>query len=203
MTQANPRPDEDPTPPTSTSWSDEEAEHDDELAPPFVPSGAQPAPEATEPAPPFEPEPTEPEHEPTAAEPVEAGPEPEPTEPEPEPEPAGVPAWEDAFPFEGGWDEEEAQAGADEARAVDDSTPEAFDTEDGEGTASAVEPAMEETDEAGPAFDPAGSLADRLEEMADRLRADGPAAAEAGMDSSDRFTALLAGLLAGYLAGQK
>jgi hypothetical protein len=44
-------------------------------------------------------------------------------------------------------------------------------------------------------------MAERLETLAARIRAEGGAAAEAEMDSSDRLTSLVAGLIAGYLAG--
>ncbi|HEX7120436.1 MAG TPA: hypothetical protein VF212_16710 [Longimicrobiales bacterium] len=48
--------------------------------------------------------------------------------------------------------------------------------------------------------DRAARLADRLEAIARRLRADGPAALGKDLESHDRFDALLAGVLAGYLA---
>lgn len=51
-----------------------------------------------------------------------------------------------------------------------------------------------------PAFDRATRLADRLEALARRLRAEGPAALGAGIEFGDRFDAVLTGLLAGYLA---
>lgn len=43
-------------------------------------------------------------------------------------------------------------------------------------------------------------LADRLESIARRLRTDGPAALDQDLQSPNRFDALLAGVLAGYLA---
>jgi hypothetical protein len=49
--------------------------------------------------------------------------------------------------------------------------------------------------------DPMGEVADRLEALAARLRDQGARGVEEGMASSDRMTALLAGLIAGYLAG--
>ncbi|MFO7895173.1 MAG: hypothetical protein R6U63_15785 [Longimicrobiales bacterium] len=246
MTDGNPRPDQEPTPPTSTRWSDEaEAasdDHDEGLAPPFVPGGA-PEP-VTEPA---APEPTAPE--PAAAEPAAAEPgttEPTPSEPAPSepPEPE-----EEPFPFESGWDEEEEQGETLAAEAEDDFPFEDFDIEGGEGegeeeagpydSAMAVEPtepaeptepvepvqrspwdvgagttptADEETpddvrepSEAAGAVEQsaAAELADRLEEMAARLRDRGVEAAEEQMSAPDRFTALLAGLLAGYLSGRE
>ncbi|HEX6939595.1 MAG TPA: hypothetical protein VF158_09295 [Longimicrobiales bacterium] len=48
--------------------------------------------------------------------------------------------------------------------------------------------------------DRAARLADRLEAIARRLRVDGPAALSQDLESHDRFDALLAGVLAGYLA---
>lgn len=49
-------------------------------------------------------------------------------------------------------------------------------------------------------LDRTSRLADRLEALARKLRAQGPAALGNGLDSGDRFDAVLAGLLAGYLA---
>ena len=106
----------------------------------------------------------------------------------------------------------------------DDFPFDAFDIEGGgEAERSAAEPAPEEGvraawgEEAGggdtggaPAEDAearemaaARDLADRLDEMARRLRDQGGAAVREELESDDRFTALLAGLLAGYLAGRE
>lgn len=130
------------------------------------------------------------------------------------------PAEDDAagpFPFEGGWGDEEGEA---EAREEDVFPVEAFDIE-GDETSWGTEPgstepgstvaeedvARDTPPEAGPAesreMEAAREIAGRLEEMARRLRDQGPAAARAEIDSADRFTSLLAGLLAGYLAGRE
>ena len=204
MTDGSPRPDR---------------ENDDELAPPFVPGSPPPPTEDT----------TggqgtgEPVVESTHAEPTPAEP---PVTPAEEPGGTGAPEAgdEDAFPFETGWDETtegEADEGpaapavpeadttsidaleaepaeepvAPSAPATDDDFPvDSFDIEGEGGVAAPAEPG---------AGDMAGELADRLEDMARRLRDQGPAAAEAEMSSGDRFTALLGGLLAGYLAARE
>lgn len=171
MTDGNRHPDQEPVPPASTGWSQEQDDADDELAPPFLP-GAAPAAGGRE-APAVEPE--------TPAGAEEAGQETE----------------EGAFPFDAGW--EQAETGAD----PDDTFPvEAFEIEGGpEGpSASAAADAWEATETGG---GDAHELADRLEAMARRIRAEGAVAAESEMSSPDRFTALLAGLLAGYLAGRQ
>jgi hypothetical protein len=49
--------------------------------------------------------------------------------------------------------------------------------------------------------DPEAALADRLEELAHRIRTEGRTGIESEMASLDRFTALVAGVVAGYLAG--
>jgi hypothetical protein len=54
---------------------------------------------------------------------------------------------------------------------------------------------------AGGGEDPVLDVADRLESLAGRLRSEGPAAVEREMASLDRLTALVAGLVSGYLAG--
>lgn len=160
MTNGNPRPDQEPTPPTSMGWAQEPAEEDEELAPPFIPGAA---PDSTEPPP--------------------------------------SPQWDEdaaagAFPFAP--DRPDA-AGAGMREFEDDFPMEAFQIE-GEQEA----PVEGETDAVyEPPDDGVYDLADRLEAMAHRLRAEGAAAAEAEMSAPDRFTALLAGLLAGYLAGRR
>lgn len=180
MTDGNPRPDAEPTPPAARRRSDDATGADDELAPPFVPGASSPpAPAPAEPAAETFPAPT-----------PEAAPEPMP-EPVPEPAEAGEePSGEDeAFPFEEGWGgEEEAEASSDEEFPF-----EAFDIE---GDDAEPEPGTGGTDAA-------AEVAHRLEAMARRLREEGVRAAEAEMGSPDRFTALLAGLLAGYLTGRE
>lgn len=124
--------------------------------------------------------------------------------------PGGAPAPVESAP--GGDQEEDTEAaafpfapdrpdatGAGRREFEDDFPMHAFQIEGAE-----VEPAEAEVRGAHqPPRDSAHDLADRLEAMADRLRAEGSAAAEAEMSAPDRFTALLAGLLAGYLAGRR
>ena len=209
MTDGNPRPENE---------SSDEARR--ELAAPFIPGAPRTSPESDEATPSPAPPPPEP-GEPTGAEAAPA----EPTEPadEPvEPEPAGAEA--EAFPFETPWEEEEAgpeddaePESADEPFAGaggqdEDEFPfEAFDIEgayeEAAGTAEAEpEPAADtggEPDAEAREMAAARDLADRLEEMARRLRDQGGAAVRQELESDDRFTALLAGLLGGYLAGRK
>lgn len=248
MTDGNPRPDQEPTPPASTQWSHqaETASGDDDegLAPPFVPDGTvEPMAESAPP-------------EAAAEEPAAEGPAPaEPTTPEPmDPEAGPADASEpeeDPFPFEAGWDEEEKDpAGAgeagdefpvdafdiegedeevEEAAGPDDSAESAEPAEPVEPVepAEPVEPVERSPWDVGPGIRPtadeeppadarqpseaggaaeqtaAADLAARLEDMAARLRDRGVEAAEVQMSSPDRFTALLAGLLAGYLSGRE
>lgn len=115
------------------------------------------------------------------------------------------------FPFDGDWADEEGEA---ETRDEDVFPVEAFDIEGDEtgwgtepgSTVAEEEVAPETPPEAGAIesreMEAAREVAGRLEEMARRLRDQGPAAARAEIDSADRFTSLLAGLLAGYLAGK-
>ena len=120
-------------------------------------------------------------------------------EPAGEPTPSGVGYEdEDDFPFEAfdieGGAEAETLAAEPEP---EEGLPPAWGEEPGkEGTGESPEDA--EAREMAAARD----LADRLEEMARRLRDQGGAAAREELESEDRFTALLAGLLAGYLAGR-
>jgi hypothetical protein len=115
-----------------------------------------------------------------------------------EPAPGGDAGEDDgteAFPFP----PDEPAAGAGRRELEDDFPVHAFQIEGAE-----VEPAAGEIGYPHEAPDDSvHDLADRLEAMARRLRAEGSAAAEAEMSAPDRFTALLAGLLAGYLAGRR
>lgn len=224
MTNANPGPEEAPAPPTSTGWSEEDDTHADELAPPFMPGGAEPGAEAG-PGPAPEPATAPEEGTPEAAEPA---PEPlaAPFEPAAATEEAGgddhdeEPA--EPFPFETSWDagEEETAEPEDE-----DAFPvEAFDIEDDEASWGTEPDLVEEGAGPGEAaavgeetgqveadaesvesreMAAAREVAGRLEEMARRLRDQGPDAAWKGLESADRFTSLLAGMLAGYLAGKE
>jgi hypothetical protein len=68
--------------------------------------------------------------------------------------------------------------------------------------AAEAEAAPAEPDEPPRTIGPAeAEMAERLETLAARIRVEGAAAAEAEMDSSDRLMSLVAGLIAGYLAG--
>lgn len=188
MTDRIPGPEEAPAPPTSTGWSSEDDGQDEELAPPFVPGGTEPEPAAREAA---EPADVDAQAEPLAA----------PFEPAAAPEEAGDQAEdEESFPFETGWTE---GAAADESE--EDEFPfDAFDIE-GESGEDEAGPDTPQDPEARVTREMAAAreAASRLEEMARRLRDQGPEAARAEIDSSDRFTSLLAGLLAGYLAGRE
>ena len=210
MTDGNPRPDEELAPPASSRRSDETTEPDDELAPPFVP-GAAPeaapdrtpedadepeAPEtAAEPAVPAEAERTEETEE--GEYPFETG-----WDEPAEPIPAGVESDEDDFPFDAFDLEDEA---------LEDVEGAAEDDETGAPGAPGSEPAPEESfvlpegegAVAAPVAGPADEVADQLEAMAERLRESGASAAEEQMGAPDRFTALLAGLVAGYLSGRE
>lgn len=159
MTNGNPRPDQEPTPPISADWSREPTDGDEELAPPFIPGGAPG--------------------------PVESAPDRDMVEDTAAPE----------LPFA----PDRPAAGAHRRELEDDFPVHAFQIEGEE-----LEPAEAEVRAPhGPLDDSVYDLADRLEAMAQRLRAEGSAAAEAEMSAPDRFTALLAGLLAGYLAGRR
>jgi hypothetical protein len=69
---------------------------------------------------------------------------------------------------------------------------------------AADEPAMgDEGRDQDAGGDAVAELAARLEELVGRLRAEGAAGARAGMTSSDRLTALLSTLIAGYLEGRE
>ncbi|MFW5946974.1 MAG: hypothetical protein ACOCUW_00665 [Gemmatimonadota bacterium] len=192
MTDGHPHPEEELTPPTSTRRDQGAEEADDELAPPFVPGRAGRA----ETGAPVE------EAAPRSEDPV-ASPAPDPDE---------------AFPFEAGWEDADEELAGDE----DDFPFEAFDIEGDPATADQARGAdadayqdagyAEETfeedlygtepfDAAGPGST-AADLAARLETMARRLREGGAGAVQAELDAPDRFTALLAGLVAGYLAGR-
>ncbi len=129
-----------------------------------------------------------------------------------EPEPVVAP--DDAFPFELG-DAPEATAGtgpgqapATPASGVSGGTAEEGEPEDEfpfdafglTGELPAASSAEAGTVESNDAVSAADSLAERLESLAARLRAEGASAAEIDMASSDRFTSLLGAILAGYLA---
>lgn len=70
----------------------------------------------------------------------------------------------------------------------------------GVGSGTAAQPETISNAPRSATLDRAQRLADRLEALAHRLRAQGPAALGTGLESGDRFDAVLTGLLAGYLA---
>jgi hypothetical protein len=109
---------------------------------------------------------------------------------------------EEAFPFEtpGAWDEPYAFDSDSQNADSDEPAVEPW----GEAMAEpwgAEEAAAEPWDAEEPAA--AAELAQRLEDLAARIRAEGADGARAGMNSSDRLTALLSTLIAGYLEGRE
>lgn len=214
---------ETPAPPARTRWSEETAEDDDVLLPPYVP-GAPREPVAATPEPEAEPEPE------TAPEPAV-----EPEEPadypwEPEGEAAEVvadEAW--AEPSAEGFagpaaDAElvdlepyEADYAAPETPAEEDVPYGAYDL-GATGEEGLIDAAAEVEEEGAPELftlpgldaipeeTPAGEpeppeAAERLEKLAAVLRREGSAGIQREAASRDRLTSLLAGVIAGYLAG--
>lgn len=196
-------PDEAPIPPASTRWSEDALQDDDALAPPFVPGRQESAPAR------------------------EAGPE---SVPSPEIEEAATE--EESFPFDlpaGAEvaDESREETAAGEA-AEDDFPFEQFDIEgeSEEGAGAVTEAAQEPLPDAAPdvipdvqraagpagtdvaepgaaAGDTAGDVAALLDRLARTLRTEGEVGIRREMESPDRLTALLAGLVAGYLSGRR
>ena len=178
-------PEETPTPLASTRWSEEGGADETDLMPPFIPGRGRD--EASQDV-------AEPGGwvGPTAAESAAFVVEPE--------APAGdaegsttpgadsaAPAWvAEDFPYEAFDLSEEEEEEEEEEEG------------EGEGKGEAVVEAPAET----PPGD-ANDVAERLEEMARQLRSEGSAAAEAALGSADRLTALLAGVVAGYLVGRR
>jgi hypothetical protein len=107
-------------------------------------------------------------------------------------------------------DEWSTEAWVPEETETDDPPAEPWSTEEpGAEHWAAVAPSLDEpgTDETG-ADDGrdggvAAELAMRLEDLAARIRSEGADGARAGMASSDRLTALLSSLIAGYLEGRE
>lgn len=199
--------DETPAPPARTRWQEDLPEDDDDLLPPFVPghnrSDAPPAPAVAPAA----------ESAASAANdgPEMAAPEPEPASPTVEPEAA---ANLDSSPFDFPWESgaEAEPASPDEAAesaggwqpgptpAQDDEFPfDAFDIEGDEAGAEFAAPSQPPTP-ASPDMD-REELASRVERLAGVLRTEGRTGVEREMASDDRLVSLLAGVLAGYLAG--
>ena len=213
--------DETPAPPARTRWQEDHPDEEDVLLPPFVPGRSVPraGPAAAAPSPattPMDeaevagsaPEAASSTREPEAAPDVESSPfdfpweqgEAEAVEAEPEPAPD----------VQGGPDLDapgvagpEASAAAPAPFVADDEDEFPFDAFDIEGD-DAPAPTPEAGIGAGPAA-AAGTdteaLADRVESLAAVLRREGRAGVEREMTSRDRLTALVAGVLAGYLAG--
>lgn len=175
----------------STRWSEPGATADDELLPPFMPGrGRQPPAERA----------------------------PEPADSQPESESPAEPDWagadpEVAEPVSGGFvtdhqdavaDTGEAVTGGDEAVTEEEAFP--FETPGTWDEPYLFDSDPQEADE-GRDLDLGGGavseLAERLEDLAARIRADGADGARAGMTSGDRLTALLSTLIAGYLEGRE
>jgi hypothetical protein len=136
---------------------------------------------------------------------------------EDDPFPFDLPIEDESLPFYG-WPSGET---TDETPEVDLAALEEPDIQEGEATAPPEDPDTPEArgatlDETGDAAfdevppeatrpvdhaDPSLDIADRLEALAHRLRNEGQDGIEKEMASLDRFTALVAGVVAGYLAG--
>jgi hypothetical protein len=202
-------PDETPAPPVPTRWSEDATAEGDELAPPYLPDrakwdatsgpgetpagpGAQPSP-GEEPAFPFD----EP-----AGEVVEAG--------AADAEATGAP---DEYPYGAVDAVTEEESGVDvaeepgrdgwEAEPLTGPPPDTLPTGPAYGEASL--PGAEATPEPydAPAPDVGEEVAAELERMARLVREGGSDAVAAEMSSPDRLTALLAGMVAGYLSGRR
>lgn len=188
-------PDDSQRPPASTRWSAPDPAAADELLPPFMPgrSRDRPSPQPGEASSPQDaaqdaaqdapsewtlPDSSSADTEPDTA--PEDGPD---TEPE-----------DEAFPFDGpvSWDE-------------------SFTTEPQDGDIQASAPALpgEEWGDASwapgavPIRGASDDIAERLEQVAAKIRAGGADAARSEMASGDRLTALIATLAAGYLEGRE
>ena len=200
-------PDETPAPPATTRWQEDRPDDDDVLLPPYVPGRRRP--DATgEPAPSVEtsltaeePEAASSTVEPEAARSVESSPYDFPWESEsPENDP------DDLSPGEAAEPEDAFVPGP--GPSSDDEFPfEAFDIEGDEESSEAYEAPLAAEQ---PATDPAPgpdlesdprALAVRVQRLADVLRQEGRSGLEREMSSRDRVTSLMAGVLAGYLAG--
>lgn len=169
-------PEETPAPLASTRWTEEEGADDGGLMPPFIPGVSASEADAAEPGGPVAPAEPAPSESSTA--------DPESVGTAAEPFPFGVPGTDEPQPEQAG--------------ATDDFPYDAFDLSDEpEADVGVSEPPFADAPGAG-----VDDAAERLEDLARRLRSEGPAAAESALGSGDRLTALLAGVLAGYLAGR-
>lgn len=169
-------PEETLAPLASTRWTEEEGVDDGGLMPPFIPGASASEASAADLGGPVAP--------------AEPGPAPSSTA-----EPESVGTAEERFPFGvPGPDEHQPER----AGATDDFPYDAFDLSDGpEADVGVSEPPLANASGAG-----VDDAAERLEDLARRLRSEGPAAAESALGSGDRLTTLLAAVLAGYLAGR-
>jgi hypothetical protein len=100
------------------------------------------------------------------------------------------------------WDAEETAA---ESWDAEDTVAEPWDAESAaEEPWAADEPGLVgEEQDSGVDHGAAAELAQRLEDLAARIRTEGALGARAGMTSSDRLTALLSTLIAGYIEGRE
>lgn len=207
--------DQTPAPPARTRWSEDASDDADVLLPPYVPGRAAAKPDArageAASGSPADEAPAAPRAVETASpdawsEPAESGnfvaPEPEPVAETVEPERSAS-----VEPEAGPEYEERAEPWVAYGSGGEDEFPfGAFDLEGSGEEAGAEEPT--EADSAAPAAAASGSLpgpdemAERVERLAEALRREGRPGVEREMGSEDRLTSLLAGVLAGYLAGR-
>ena len=185
MTQEDPgidSPEDTPAPLASTRWAEEAEVDDDGLMPPFIPGSGgagsvAPSPERETTGSPDE----------SAGSIGAAG------------EAAAFDTPAEMFPFEPTRYEEAVP----EPAGSDDFPLDAFDLSGGEAETPAAAAYDESATAAATTAGDADDVAERLEALARRLRDEGAGAAEAALASGDRLTALLAGVLAGYLAGRR
>ena len=208
-----------PPPPATTRWQGERPEDEDVLLPPYVP-GRQPAhADAAEPvespAAPFagpESESASSTVEPEPAPAVESSPYDFPWESADEPEPVDV---EDLAPSESSEPTPRGDEGVASVTPEEDTFPfEAFDIEgeeQGEREEVGTAPGPLDQVEVGPALAEgaavenadSAAVADTVERLADVLRREGRSGIERELSSGDRLTAVMAGVLVGYLAGRE
>lgn len=202
-------PNDAPPPPTSTSWSVPDSDEDDGLMPPFVPGQSRPAREDMDDVQHTGPaadgrvldtddaviDTTDAVAEASGSVPGGADTDLASSPDDDAPFPFDLPVEEEPLPFYG-WppgssEDQPPEMGLEELEAAPDApdAPEPVPT-----------PAADAVDRPDAPADPTGDIADRLEALAERIRTEGPDALERDMASLDRFTALVAGVVAGYLA---
>lgn len=203
-------PEDTPFRPASTRWSEPTSDQDEGMLPPFVPGRPRTAAEEPGEAPSV------------ASTPPDVGPDHEDVQASEDAHAVDV-ADDEPFPFETPWEDEADQAEPEVDLAELEQTLEAATPAVPEAPGSYPGPEAEThepphewshvDEESRPdgeaasghpsaGLDSAAELADRLEGMAARLRAGEARSVEADMASPDRLTALLAGLVTGYLAGR-